>query len=207
MKSNLPLKPLEDDAEADALRPSLRSLDERVVFLSQDDRTLVGLQGTGDWFLYELTEQVEADQLSELLEYLTVAAEYFVEQAETGEEVRDYYSIRPLIYGGDYWLDEVCPREVNRFDALEEGYFSVVLLRWPGDSTLHSLADSLRRGDRLGYFPGVVAVACPFTPPKAANTLVDRLEYKFYLNDARRLTYGFQFHNLPELRSEVQTFR
>ncbi len=202
-----PFNELEDQGEEIALRRSLRSMDERVVFLQQDSRNIIGYRHRDEWTVRELVDSSSPEYISELIEYLSHVLDR-VQPRSSDPTRRDYFSIRPLIYGGEYWLEDVSRRELNRFDDLgEEKDLSVLLLKWSADATLFSLVQSLRRGDRLGYFSGMVAAACPFTSPDEADVILERVQQQFLLSSTKRLTYRHQFQNHPELKAKVMTFQ
>ncbi len=129
----------------------------------------------------------------------------FVEASIDERDFGNYYSLRPLVYGGQYWLNTVCRQEVDRYRDLEEtGELSVIVIPWDEDWSLFEMVESLRRGDRVGYFENLLGILLPFTGESEREVLVERLKNTFRVGESYSWQIERDFENPHELSVMVK---
>lgn len=203
------LEKLNDEAEEQALKHALQSHEEQVLFLEDRNQAdegdgMVAYRLGNEWKIRSLSPDVSRDVLSKFLHYTMNAVECI--DATIGEsDFGDYYSLRPLVYGGHYWLDTVCRQEFNRYQDLKEsGVLSVMVVPWQEDRSLFELVESLRRGDRVGYFEDLLGIALPFTDHSQMEAVDERLQSTFEISQTYRWQVERDFENLHELSVKVK---
>lgn len=160
-----------------------------------------------EWEVRTFPSDVSSDMLSHLLHY-TMKVSDSINRSNKNRNFGDYYSLRPLIYGGEYWLDTVCRQEFNRYQDLKESQIlSVIVIPWKSEWSLFELVESLRRGDRIGYFENILGILLPFTNSSQMETVADRLEKTFELSDVFAWVVDRDFENLHELTNRVRELR
>lgn len=160
-----------------------------------------------EWEVRTFPTDVSMEMLSHLLHY-TMKVVDSVERTRSERNFGDYYSLRPLIYGGEYWLDTVCRQEFNRYQDLKESQIlSVIVIPWKSEWSLFELVESLRRGDRIGYFENILGILLPFTNENQMETVADRLEETFDLSDVYSWLVDRDVDNLHELTNRVRELR
>lgn len=157
-----------------------------------------------EWTLRQLSPDSSRDRISKFLHY-TMNVIDCIQQSREGSEYGDYYSLRPLIYGGDYWLDTICRQEFNRYqDLKEQGILSVIVISWREDWSLFDLVESLRRGDRVGYFEDLLGILLPFTDADQMQSVSERLLDRFETNDVHQWQIERDFENVHDLTKKVE---
>lgn len=200
----LQLEPLKDEAEVKALTHSLQSFNESIVFLKSDSRDLVAYRFDGDWVLRRQGEEVAGRDVYRLIHYTLVALKC-IRRAMPRPQFGDYYSLNPLVYGGQYWLDTVCRQEISRFEDDERARkLSVLIVPWDERGSLFDFVESLRRGDRIGYFGGYLGVMLPYTGKPEMRVVIERIKEMFDLNEVHFWEMGREFQNYHELKTRVE---
>jgi hypothetical protein len=206
LQRHLALAPMEDSAQAKALIQAMQNRDDELFFLhgEENDEELVVFQVNDDWHACRWTgETAEESDLALFINYSRQLSRA-IKQFDRDPEVGDYYSLRPLIYGGHYWLESVCGDEVNRFQELESDELAVLLVPWQSGDSLFELVESLRRGDRIGYFENLLGVLLPFTSAREAGAIKNRLEERFEPEQFEVWQYNDDFNNHFELKTKVE---
>lgn len=198
------LEKLDDPGQARALIQALKHEGEKVFFLEDEEGERFLIYENGDWQIRSISPDYDQTALSIIVRYTVGLSDVLKEQRRRGD-IGDYYSLRPLIYGGEFWLDEICANEIDRFRHLgDEQDLSVMLIDWkPGDS-LFNLVESLRRGDRIGYFENKIGVLLPFTSPLEARGVSERIEREFFIENAHHWFWNNHFENHFDLKSEIE---
>lgn len=200
----LQLEELQDDAELQALQHSIQSFDEPVLFLESDEREMVAYRFNGDWILRRLPGEFPGRHLYRLITY-TLNALRCIQQAMPRPRFGDYYSLNPLVYGGQYWTETVCRQEISRFEDDERaGKLSVLIVPWKNGGSLFDFVESLRRGDRIGYFGDFLGVMLPYTGEPEMRVVIDRIKEMFGLNEVYFWEIGRDFQNYRELKNRVK---
>jgi len=199
-EESLDLRPLADSAEERALEQTLGRFTENVVFLENEARNLCGFRENNCWKIKKVPEKVFGTPLAEFLKY-TLKFSGLVKNKLSADVA--YYSVQPLVYGGKYWLDHVCRRELGNYYK-NEVPFSVLAVDNVEEKRLMKIVKKLRTGDRPGYFGGLLAVILPGTGIKEAEEVKKRLKDNFYLNDFYIWQVEHDFENLHELKSRVE---
>lgn len=164
---------------------------------------MVAFRHGNEWHVRLLPESVPRDVISKFLHY-TMDAIYCMEESGTSE-FGDYYSLRPLVYGGQYWLDTVCRQEFDRYKDLKETeILSVIVIPWQENWSLFELVESLRRGDRIGYFEDLLGVLLPFTDESQLQSVSERLKANFDIDQVYCWQIERDFQNLHTLTSQVK---
>lgn len=160
-----------------------------------------------EWEVRTFPDGISSEKLSHLLHYTMKVADS-ISRTKANTNFGDYYSLRPLIYGGEFWLDTVCRQEFNRYQDLKESQvLSVIVIPWKSEWSLFELVESLRRGDRIGYFENMLGILLPFTNETQLKTVADRLEERFDVSDVLAWLADRDFENLHQLTSRVRELR
>jgi len=203
----LALEPLNDEAEIKALKHSVQSFDEPIIFLESDGRKIVAYRFDGDWILRRHPEAIPGAELYRLIEY-TLGALACLRQTLPRPQFGDYYSLNPLIYGGEYWLGTVCRQEISRYREDERATkLSVLIVPWSERGSLFEFVKSLRRGDRIGYFGQFLGVVLPYTGKPEMRVVIDRMKETFGVNEIRFWEMERDFGNYHELKTRVNKLR
>lgn len=208
MDEEFNLKDLEDESERKAIKHALQSHEQEVLFL-EDEETgrnskMVAYRLSNEWRLRILPDELSQEVLSKFLHY-TMDLVDCVKQSITDSNYGSYYSLRPLIYGGEYWLDTVCRQEYDRYQDLKESrVLSVIVIPWNEDWSLFELVESLRRGDRVGYFEDLLGIVLPFTNETQMDAVANRLKNTFDIDDTYCWLVEDDFDNLHELSTMVK---
>lgn len=186
----------------------MQSHEDQVLFLEDPDQGdgggMVAYRLGNEWNLRGLPDQINRTTLSKFLHY-TMNVVDCVEASIGNAEFGDYYSLRPLVYGGHYWLETVCRQEFNRYqDLKEDGVLSVIVIPWETDWSLFELVESLRRGDRVGYFEDLLGILLPFTDDSQMKAVEDRLGNRFEVGEIYTWQVERDFENLHELSVMVK---
>lgn len=198
------LSELDDEAEVQALKHAIESYDDQLLFLENNNRNLVAYRFGSEWILREIPESIPEDDFSRLISY-SLNMLNLHERSERQSTFGDYYSLRPLIYGGVYWLNKVCRQEFNRHEELgTPDKLSVIVLPWDRRWSLFDLVESVRRGDRIGYFETILGVVLPFTNKTQRNKVENRLNENFDISEIYSWGMGDDFENLHELQTSVK---
>lgn len=200
----LQLQPLEDEAEVKALKHSLQSFNEPIVFLKSDSRDIVAYRFDDGWVLRRKREEAAGGDIYRLINYALVALKC-IRRAMPRPQFGDYYSLNPLIYGGEYWLETVCRQEISRFEDDDRARkLSVLIVPWNERGSLFDFVESLRRGDRIGYFGRFLGVMLPYTGEPEMRVVIDRIKEIFGLNEVHFWKMGQEFQNYHELKTRVE---
>lgn len=206
LETKFNFKMLDDPGHARALIQAVKHRNHNLLFLEneENDHRFIAFEDGNDWYIRILPREIDEDSLAILIRYTIKLSNLFRDRRER-KGIGDYYSLRPLIYGGDFWLEEICADEIDRFQDLDETRnFSVLLMNWdPGDS-LFELVESLRRGDRIGYFGEKIGVALPFTSRTQATEICERLQQEYFVEEISRWSWKEQFKNYFELKTEIE---
>jgi hypothetical protein len=201
------LDELNDEAEEQALKHALQSHEDPVLFLdgeSRSDGGMVAYRFGNEWKLRSLPDDAPVEELSQLLHY-TLSVVDCLRKKEAREDFGDYYSLRPLVYGGHYWLEKVCRQEFSRYqDLKEKGVLSVIVIPWNEDWSLFDLVESIRRGDRVGYFERLVGILLPFTNREQMQIVEERLKKRFDVGTSYCWQVERDFENVHELTNKVE---
>lgn len=191
-----------------AIKHALQSHDDRVLFLEgEESGTTTGMLAYrfgSEWTVRSLSPDTSRDRISQFLHYTMNVVDCIKESREESE-YGDYYSLRPLVYGGSYWLDTVCRQEFNRYqDLKEKGVLSVITIPWRKDWSLFDLVESLRRGDRVGYFEDLLGIMLPFTDAEQMEAVSERLTDRFEVGRAHCWQVERDFENVHQLTKKVE---
>jgi len=202
----LELKKLGDPAQAKAITRAMQNRPGSLFFLEgeAEGEELIVFEHGDNWYVREWSGQEDEEDLASFINYTTELSEV-ISSKKDRKQIGEYYSLRPLIYGGEFWLENICADEINRFKDLDESAELAVFLMslYPGHS-LFDTVESLRRGDRVGYFEGSIGVLLPFTSPAEAGTVRDRLNDQFQLESFRMWNWGEEFENHFELKTKIE---
>lgn len=202
------LEELGDESELKAIKHALQSHDDRVLFLegeeSGSDDGMLAYRFGSEWTVRTLAPDTSRDRISKFLHY-TMNVVDCIKESQEDSEYGDYYSLRPLVYGGNYWLDTVCRQEFNRYqDLKEKGILSVIAVSWRKDWSLFDLVESLRRGDRVGYFEDLLGILLPFTDAGQMGAVSERLTNRFEINRIHCWQVERDFENVHQLTKKVE---
>ncbi len=157
-----------------------------------------------EWKIRSLPDDAPVEELSQLLHY-TLSVVDCLRRKDERKDFGEYYSLRPLVYGGHYWLEKVCRQEYNRYqDLKEQGVLGVIVIPWNIDWSLFDLVKSIRRGDRVGYFERLIGIVLPFTNRKQMNNVEDRLKKRFDVGRSYCWQVDEDFKNIYELTNKVE---
>jgi len=157
-----------------------------------------------EWKIRSLPEDAPVEELSQLLHYTQSVVDCF-RRKDDRRDFGDYYSLRPLVYGGHYWLEKVCRQEYSRYqDLKEQGVLSVIVIPWNEGWSLFDLVESIRRGDRVGYFERLVGILLPFTNREQTSTVEERLKDRFDVGKSYSWQVEEDFDNVHELTNKVE---
>ena len=194
------LSSLQDSAEDRALEQSLSRFQENVVFLENEGRKLCAFRENNCWKVKKVPDNIYGPGLAEFLKYTLQFTELLKNTISTEAA---YYSVQPLVYGGEYWLNNICRRELGNYYK-NELPFSVLAVENIDKNLLFKVVKKLRAGDRPGYFGGLLAVVLPGAGIEEAERIKKRLQDNFYLDHFYLWQVEHDFENLHELRSRVE---
>ncbi|MGM0381145.1 MAG: hypothetical protein ACQEP7_04095 [bacterium] len=200
VEKNLSLSPLEDPAEERALVQTLSRYDERIVFLENEGRKLCAFSADNRWHIKKIPGELSGEELAEFLEYII---DFFELARNTLSAEVSYYSVDPLVYGGKYWLDNVCRRELGAYNK-NDLPFSILAVDEVDGNLLRKILNTLRAGDRPGYFGDLLGVILPATEVEEAEKIRKRLKDDFYLDHIYVWQVERDFENLHELKTRVE---
>jgi hypothetical protein len=217
----LGLKPLVEKGERQALANFLQRYEDPVIFLEEENRKICAYRWNGDYVLRQCPPEHSEEKLQSFISYTLKLGELL--QTEKDEvKVGMYYSLDPLVYSGDYWLNTVCRRELARVKSAEpeeeeisktgeeeivdedQPVFSVLLFPLQHSDSIETLGSELRSADSLAYFGSHLGVVLPFTPLDEARNLCRRLKDKFYLSSFKLWQYPTDFKNYYELKTSIE---
>lgn len=201
------LDQLDDEAEEQALKHALQSHEDPVLFLDGENQAgegMVAYRFGNEWKIRSLPDDAPVEDLSQLLHY-TLSVVDCLRRKDKKTDFGDYYSLRPLVYGGHYWLEKICRQEYNRYqDLKEESVLSVIVIPWNEDWSLFDLVESIRRGDRVGYFEQLVGILLPFTNREQMSIVEERLKKHFDVGTSYCWQVEEDFENVHELNTKVE---
>lgn len=204
LDNRLGLSPLKQDGEAEAIKRAIRDREETVLFIENDSRTMLGYRTDGQWHIRQPPAGVNRELYGRFLEYSLTVSRY-LRKRHPESTYGTYYSLRPLIYGGDYWLDTVCRQELNRIQDDEQmEALSVMMISLETGIPVFELVRSMRKGDRFGYFEDYLSVILPFTATDDATAAARRIQNRFNIPNLRQWNYGDEFSNHFELQTRVK---
>ncbi len=204
LDNRLGLNPLKQDGEADAIKRAIRARGERVLFIENNSRTLVGYRSGGQWHVRQPPGGIDREQYGRFLEYSLTVSQYLRDR-HPESTYGAYYSLRPLIYGGEYWLETVCRQELNRVkESGQEATLSVMVISLETGIPVFELVKSMRKGDRFGYFEDYLSVILPFTGPDETSAASRRIRERFGIPKLHHWNYGDEFSNHFELETRVK---
>lgn len=206
LDQHLGLSPMADTAQAKALIQAMQNRDDDIFFLEgeEDNEELIVYENDEEWHARRWSGEVNPEDMALFINYSKTLSE-IVEERRNRTKIGEYYSLRPLIYGGDYWVDSVCADEVDRFQSLgDDRDLTVMLISWRPGHSLFELVESLRRGDRIGYFESLLGVLLPFTDQEEAVLIKERLAERFRPDNFKVLQWREDFDNYFELKNKVE---
>lgn len=194
------LQPLEDSGEETALVQNLNRFDENIIFLEDEERSLCAFRLENSWKIRKIPAELEPELLADFLEYILELEKISGDFFSAG---LSYYSLRPLVYTGEYWLEEVCRRELGNYRK-NKLPFSVLVVKEVERGRLNELLDHLRPGDRAGYFGDMLAVILPGARDGEVEEIKSKLQNLFYFENFSSWQVGKDFENHHELRTRVE---
>lgn len=202
----LDLKQLGDPGQAKAIIQAMQNRPGSLFFLegeAENEELIVFEQGD-DWYVREWPGEDDEEDMALFINYTTKLSD-LISSKKDRKQIGEYYSLRPLIYGGEFWLENICADEITRYKDLDGSEDLAVFLisMYPGQS-LFDTVESLRRGDRVGYFGREIGILLPFTSRQQAGTVRDRLKDEFQLESFRMWMWGDDFENHFELKTNIE---
>lgn len=204
LDAHLGLSPLREEGEAEAIKRAIQTREDRVLFIEDDRRKLVTFRRDGEYEVRQLPEDTEPEAYGRFIEYSLKVAAYLRRQ-KPDSSFGAYYSLRPLIYGGEYWLDTVTRQEINRCqDTDPPTALNVLMLVLEPGIPVFEVVQSMRKGDRFGYFETLLGVLLPFTTRDEAQIVIDRLHSHFTIPNIHHWELTTEFENHFELQTRVK---
>lgn len=203
---HLGFKLMDDSARSRAIIQAMQNRDGDLFFLEGEgeNETLLVYQHGEEWHVRSWSGEFNEEDLALFLQYTSDLAKR-VRNQRAGKKIGDYYSLRPLIYGGEYWLEKIASDEINRLSDLDDSrQLSVILITWRPGNSLFEFVESLRRGDRIGYFETHLGVLLPFTGAEDTSSVTDRLRERFKTEEFKVWRWGKDFENHFELQTKVE---
>ncbi|GEM_PF-6588095 len=204
LEKYFPLEKMEDSQEIEALRYSLQSCQSPLVCLEDETRQFFALNPRDSWEVFEFTGSGEEREIARFLRYL-INTEKIVSAAIESRGRGNYYSVDPLIYSAEYWLNRVCPEEFSVHDS-DKFKLALLLFMRPRREQIFELIGRLDNSSRPGFVGGNIAVITPFNDRSELRKIARKIGRDLEIKGTRNWVLGEEIQNTHELKSRVKKY-